>query len=75
MTLDAIVVVQDNTFAAVVGSVRGARLICFAPTASMTMKAIALGIQAILSYLSGKGWSKYIVILRNIEETHKCTTL
>ena len=52
MTLDAIVVLNDTIVAAEAGEPGGMLLPrCFPPSPSITMKVIALGIHAIVSYL------------------------
>ena len=52
MTLDAIVVPNDTIVTAEAGEPGGMLLPrCFPPSPSITMKVIALGIHAIVSYL------------------------
>jgi hypothetical protein len=52
MTLDAVVVANVTTVVAVTGEVGPALERCFPPMPNITMKVIALGTHATLSYLA-----------------------
>lgn len=52
ITLDAVVVANVTTEAAVIGAVGGAFVKCLPPRPSIIINAITLGIHATLSYLT-----------------------